>query len=103
MVAGDLSVNGGAGCLPQNEVRSLCGLAGRRKDCFFIVLQDLDPALYIVGMGFNRRVDHAQLPDGEGGPQLSDKLFKGIRIIPEPFPEVAIQAGFVARPMGEFM
>jgi hypothetical protein len=38
IVAGVLSVNGFVGCLVQNEVRSFCSLAGRRKNCFLIFL-----------------------------------------------------------------
>ncbi len=103
LVAGKPSVNDGSGCLIQDEVRCLCRLAGCCKNCLFIVFQNFDPALHIISMGFNCRVDHAELPDCKCGPQFSDEFFKGIGIITESFPEASIQAGFTPRPVGQFM
>ena len=50
-------------------------------------------------MGFNRRIDHAQVPDGKSGPRFGDKFFKGIGIITQPFAKTAIQAGFAPGPV----
>jgi hypothetical protein len=78
-------------------------LRGGGEDGLLVGLQDAQPAIEILSVIRTRRVGDPQIGAQESGTELGNQFLHGVGAIAEALAELAIAAGFSARPVNELM